>query len=63
MKRQAALHRIQVHIVQLLNSFRVAPNIEIMKAQLPKPWQQVIEMIESEPQLRGPGAPLASQPV
>ena len=63
MKRQAALHRIQVHLVQPSDSFLMAPNIEIMKAQLPKPWQQVIEMIESEPQLRGPGAPLASQPV
>jgi hypothetical protein len=46
MKRQAALHRIQVHIVQLLDSVLVTPNIEIMKAQLPEPWQQVIGMIE-----------------
>ena len=29
--------------MQLLDSFLVAPNIEIMKAQLPEPWQQVIE--------------------
>jgi hypothetical protein len=34
-----------------------------MKAQQPEPWQQVIGTIESQPQLRGPGAPLVSQPV
>src|SRR5579862_6072825 len=53
MRNEAAFHRIEVHVVQLLDLFLVAPDIEIVEAELPEAWQRKARAGEAQRQLRG----------
>jgi hypothetical protein len=43
MNRQSPLDRIQMHVLELLDPFLVAPDVEIMEAELPETRQGAIE--------------------
>jgi hypothetical protein len=42
-----------MHVLQLFDPLPVAPDVEIVKAQLPEARQRVVTASKAKPQLRG----------